>query len=288
VVRVAVRDPEGATFLKPMGRVGQIVPLYTSVTDEATVRRAVADAELVVNLVGILAERRAGEFHAVQAEGAGRVARLAAAAGVSRLVHLSAIGADPSSPSAYARSKGEGEAQIRAHFPQATILRPSVVFGVEDQFFNRLGRMAELFPVMPVVCPRTRLQPVYVGDVADAVMQSLHGHDAPGRVFELGGPRVWTMEEIVGWVLAQTGRHRRIFHLPLGLARLLARLPGTGLTTDQLVLLQKDNVVSPGVAGLLELGIVPTPVDLVVPDYLAVYRRGGRRLAPAGMVPDRA
>ena len=173
VVRVAVRDPEAALFLKTSGAVGQIVPLFASVENEATVHRAVDGAGLVVNLVGILAEGRKGDFQRVHAEGAGRVARLAAAAGVERLVHVSAIGADPGSPSAYGTSKAAGEQAVHAAFPDATILRPSIVFGPEDQFFNRFAALARLSPVMPVISGATRLQPVYVGDVADATMAAL-------------------------------------------------------------------------------------------------------------------
>ncbi|MBX9701039.1 MAG: NAD-dependent epimerase/dehydratase family protein, partial [Acetobacteraceae bacterium] len=184
LVRVAVRHPSSARFLQTQGRVGQIVPLAASITDEAAVAQAVADADLVVNLVGILHEGRAGDFTGVHAEGAGRVARLAAAAGAARLVHVSAIGADPASASAYGRSKAEGEAAVRVAFPTATILRPSIVFGPEDGFFNRFAGMARLLPVMPVIHGATRFQPVFVGDVADAVLAAAERADAPGRTYE--------------------------------------------------------------------------------------------------------
>ncbi len=279
VVRVAVRDPEAALFLKTMGAVGQVVPLAASVTHPAAVARAVEGAELVVNLVGILAEPKPGDFQRVQADGARHVAEAAAAAGVKRLVHVSAIGADPASPSLYARSKGQGEQGVRAAFPAATILRPSIVFGPEDQFFNRFAALAAISPVMPVIAGATRFQPVYVGDVADAVMAALTRPEAAGRVYELGGPEVLTFRQVLTWILAQTRRNRWLVNVPMGLAALqaavLERLPGKLLTRDQLVLLGRDNVVGQGVLSLAELGIRPTPVDMVVPQYLARFRPGG-------------
>jgi len=279
IVRVAVCHPEAALFLKPMGAVGQIVPLYAPIQQEGAVHRAVAGADLVVNLVGILAERRAGDFQRIHAEGAGHVARLAAAAGTARLVHLSAIGADAASPSRYASSKAAGEQAVRAAFPTATILRPSVVFGPGDAFLNRFAQMAQLMWVMPVIAGATRFQPVYVGDVADAIMAGLRA-DAPGATFELGGPKVLTMRELLTYVLTQTARHRPLVNVPIGLARLqaavLEHLPGKLLTRDQLLMLQRDNVVAAGAPGLTDLGIVPTPMDLVVPAYLRRFRRGGQ------------
>ncbi|HUB11939.1 MAG TPA: complex I NDUFA9 subunit family protein [Acetobacteraceae bacterium] len=286
VVRVAVRDPEAARFLMTAGAVGQVVPLFASVENEATVRRAVEDASIVINLVGILAEPRAGAFDRVHAEGAGRVARLAAAAGASHLLHVSAIGADPASPSHYGTSKAAGEQAVRAAFPRAVIFRPSYVFGPEDRFFNRFAALARVSPAMPVIAGETRLQPVYVGDVADAAMAALARPDAAGATFELGGPRVWTFRELLAYVLEETERHRRLMTMPMGLARLQARflemVPGQPLTRDQLLMLSRDNVVSPGVPGLPELGIVPTPVELVVPSYLQRFRPGGgkRRVLP--------
>jgi NADH dehydrogenase len=285
VVRVAVRDPESAMFLRPMGRVGQIVPLFCSVTQESSVARAVEGAALVVNLVGILAERHAGDFTKIQAEGAGRVARLAAAAGVPAMVQVSAIGADAGSPSMYARTKAEGEAAVLAAFPAASILRPSLVFGPEDQFFNRFGALARMAPVMPVIAGDSRFQPVYVGDVADAVMQVIARREARGAIYELGGPRVMSFREILGWILAQTGRNRKLVDMPDAVAGLLARLPFSGLTADQLLLLQRDNVADPAKPGLAELGIVPTPIELIVPGYLARYRKGGQAHADLGAPP---
>ncbi len=281
IVRVAGRDTEKAGRLRPLGDVGQVVPVRASVTDEASVARAVAGADVAVNLVGILFERKPGDFERIQAEGAGRVARLAAAAGVPRLVHVSAIGADPGSESLYARSKAQGEAAVRAAFPAATILRPSIVFGPEDQFFNRFAGLAALLPVMPVVAGRTRFQPVYVGDVADAVLAAATREDTAGRTYELGGPRVMSMREVLRFVLDHTHRNRPMLDLPAGLVALQARLgemlPTPPLTRDQLVLLRHDNLVAEGAQGLADLGIGPKAVEAIVPAYLKRFRPGGQR-----------
>ena len=281
VVRVASRDTERAKDLMTTGRVGQVVPLYVALGNDATVQRAVDRADVVVNLVGILAERREGDFRRVQAEGAGRIATAAAAAGVRRMVQISAIGADPASDSAYARSKGEGEAAVRAAMPGATILRPSIVFGAEDKFFNRFGAMAMTLPVMPVIHGDTRFQPVYVGDVADAVLAGLDQDAALGATYELGGPRVYSFRELLAWILQETRRRRIMWDVPLGLARVQARLgelvPGKPFTRDQLLLLGHDNVASADHPGLAALGVTPTPLELVVPAYLDRYRAGGGR-----------
>ena len=287
-VRIAGRNTVAAAALKPMGTVGQIVPLYAPVTDEALVHRAVTGANWVVNLTGILAERRPGDFARIHAEGAGRIARLAAAAGVARLVHVSAIGADPASPSAYGRSKAAGEAEIRQAFPAATILRPSLVFGPEDAFFNRFAGLARVAPVMPVISGATRFQPVYVGDVADAVLAGLTRADAAGGLYELGGPDIRSFRELLAAILTWTGReHRPLVNIPMPLARLQARLgeliPGKPFTRDQLAMLGRDNVVTPDMPGLAALGITPTPMEAVVPDILARFRPGGgRRVWPEG------
>ena len=280
VVRVAVRDPEAAQFLKTTGTVGQIVPLKAPVTDEAGVTRAVRGAELVVNLVGILAESGAATFQAIHADGAGRVARLAAAAGVSRLVHLSSIGADPANPSRYGASKAAGEQAVRQGFPGATILRPSVIFGPEDNFFNRFAGMARMFPVMPVIAADTKLQPVFVGDVADAILAALTRPDALGGLYELGGPRVMTMRTLLNYIMKETGHRRPTIALSPCLARvqasILERLPGQLLTRDQLKMLGRDNVVASGMPGLESLDIVATPIEAIVPAYLRRFRPGGK------------
>jgi NADH dehydrogenase len=279
VVRVPVRDPESAQFLRPYGTVGQIVPLWADITRANTLPRSIDGADVVVNMVGILTERARGDFGRVQAEGAGNIARQAAAANVAHLVQISAIGAAADSPSAYGTSKAAGEAAVLEAFPRATILRPSIVFGPEDAFFNRFAAMARMAPVMPVIAGESRFQPVYVGDVADAVMRALARPEAEGAIYELGGPRVMTFREILGWIVAQTNRHRPLVSLPAGAARLLAKLPMSGLTEDQLLMLQRDNVADAGKPGLAELGIVPTPIDLIVPTYLAQFRKGGMKAA---------
>lgn len=279
VVRVAGRDPESALFLKPMGAVGQIVPLFASLREPATIARATVDADIVINCVGILAEPRSGEFMRIHAEGAGHVARASAEAGVERLVHLSAIGADPASESLYARSKGEGERAVLAAFPAATVLRPSVVFGREDQFFNRFAGIARVSPVVPVISGDTRFQPVFVGDVADAVMAALARDAAKGLVDELGGPRVYTFRELIQWIVNEVKRRRFVVDVPHGIARVQARVmelvPGKPLTRDQLLMLSKDNVASSTLPGLVDLGVIPTSVEMIVPGYLARFRRGG-------------
>lgn len=283
IVRVATRDSEAARQLSTQGRVGQIVPLSVNLAEEAAVARAVAGAGMVVNLVGILAERREGDFRRVHVEDAGRVARLSAAAGVSRLVHLSAIGADPQAASLYAKTKGEGEAAVRAAFPGATILRPSVVFGPEDHFFNRFAGMARMLPFVPVIGGGTKFQPVYVGDVADAVLAALTREDAVGQTYELGGPRQASFRELMEYMLEVTRRRRRVVELPEGLARLQARLGelllGQPLTRDQLLLLKRDNVVSGSLPGLAELGVSPHSLEAILPRYLTRFRPGGGRRA---------
>jgi NADH dehydrogenase len=281
-IRIAGRDTERAARLCTMGGVGQITPVAASITDEASSARAVAGADIVINLVGILFESRAGDFQRIQAEGAGRVARLAAAAGAKQFLHLSAIGADAASPSLYAQTKAAGEAAVLAAFPDAIILRPSVVFGPDDQFFNRFAGLAALLPFMPVVAGETRFQPVYVGDVADAAMAALRDPAASGKVFELGGPRVMSMRQVLRYILDVTGRRRPMIALPDGLVRLQARLgellPTPPLTRDQLILLGKDNVVSPNALGFQALGIEPKAVEAIVPGYLARFRVGGQRV----------
>jgi NADH dehydrogenase len=279
IVRVPVRDPEAARFLMVDGAVGQIVPLYASLADPATVARGVEDADLVVNLVGILSERQRGDFVRIQTDGAGGVAQAAADAGVARLVHVSAIGADPASPSHYASSKGRGEQAVRAAFPDATILRPSIVFGPEDGFFNRFGAMAQFSPIMPVICGSTRFQPVYVGDVADAVMVALTGDMPRPGVYELGGPDILTFRALLQYILKVTRRKRPLVAIPDPVASLQAavmeRLPNRPFTRDQLLLLQRDNVVTEGAAGFAALGLTPTGFELIVPTYLSRFRPAG-------------
>ncbi len=279
VVRVASRNPNGANHLRTMGPTGEVVPLYASFTQLSSITRAVEGAAMVVNLIGILAEQRPGDFKRVHAEGAGLIAGEAARLGVARLAHVSAIGADPASDSLYAVSKAEGERAVREAFPGAAILRPSVVFGAEDNFFNQFAGLARISPIMPVFLGDTRFQPVWAADVAEAVVRCML--DGVGGLFELGGPDVMTFREILRWILRETARRRPLVDVPLALARvqasLLERLPGRLLTRDQLRLLAHDNVVAPDAAGFRGLGITPASIQLIVPEYLARYRAGGRR-----------
>ncbi|RMD60657.1 MAG: complex I NDUFA9 subunit family protein [Alphaproteobacteria bacterium] len=281
VIRVAVRHPAAANFLKPLGDVGQIVPIRAPVQDEAAVRAAVAGARAVVNLVGVLYERGRQRFDEVHVRGAGRIAAAAAAAGAGRLVHVSAIGADPAAPAAYARSKAAGEVAVRAAFPDAVILRPSIVFGPEDDFFNRFAVMARLSPVLPLIGGgRTRFQPVYVGDVDDAIARCVASPRVAGRLFELGGPRVYTFRELMEILLREIRRRRLLVPVPFALAEAIAIftewLPEPPLTRDQVRLLRRDNVVADGAAGLVDLGIQPTALEVIIPTYLERYRPHGR------------
>jgi uncharacterized protein YbjT (DUF2867 family) len=281
-VRVPARRPERALFLKPLGAVGQIVlEPWSPRAGDAELARHLVGSTHAVNLIGILHESRSGGgFDEIQGRLPGRIAAAAAAGGALGLVQVSAIGADPASASAYARTKAAGEAASRAAFDRAVVLRPSVVFGPEDQFFNRFARMAMVSPFLPLIGGgRTRFQPVYVGDVAEAVVAGLRDSDgsAAGRTFELGGPGVYTFRELMEYLLKVLRRRRALVSLPFGLARRQARLlqllPEPPLTVDQVELLARDNVVSPGAATLADLGLAPTPLETVVPAYLQPYAR---------------
>ncbi|MCW0198409.1 complex I NDUFA9 subunit family protein [Sphingopyxis sp.] len=273
-VRVAEREPRKALFLKPLGGLGQTQFVAADVRDAASVARAVQGSDAAINLAGSF-----DDMKAVQADGAAHVAAAAKAAGVRALVHVSAIGADPEGASAYARSKGDGEAAVRAGFPAAAILRPSILFGREDHFINRFAALMRLSPVVPVIAPQTKLQPVYVGDVADAVVAALD-ETAAGRTFELGGPQVLTMAALQHWVAAATGRKRLFVELPDAVSGAIATAfgwaPGAPITKDQWLMLQHDNVVAEGAAGLGSFGIVPTSLDAVADGWLVQYRRHGR------------
>lgn len=284
-IRVPTRRPERAGFLRPMGDVGQIALLPWDARDERSIEALVTGASDVVSLIGILFESGSGDFTALQAELPGRIGAAAAGAGVERVVHVSAIGADPGSPSVYARTKAAGEAALRQAFPSATVLRPSIVFGPEDGFFNRFAAMAQFLPALPLIGGgHTRFQPVYVGDVADAVMAALTRDDCRGRTFELGGPSVRTFRELLTWLLHVLGRRRLLLPLPFGLARqqarLLQHLPEPPLTPDQVALLTRDNVVGEGQPGLAELGITPAPMEAIVPSYVQPYARRGSIARP--------
>lgn len=276
-VRIAQRDPRSAFFLKPLAAVGQVQLVAADIRDPAAVREAVKASDAVVNLVGILK----GDFDAIHVAGARNVAEAAAAAGAGALVHVSAIGADPESESAYGRSKGEGEAAVRSAFPGATILRPSILFGREDNFINRFAGMARLAPVLPVVSGATKLQPVYAADVGRAVTAAaLDPRRHGGKTYELGGPQVLTMRELMEWVCEATGRGRPLLDIPDPIGRLIARttgwLPGAPITWDQWLMLRRDNVVSEGAQGLEAFGLPGTPLAAVSEGWLTSYRRHGR------------
>ena len=284
-IRVAVRRPELAGHLQPLGRVGQIHAVQANLRYPGSVEAAMRDSHAAINLVGILAESGAQTFDAVQGSGAGTMAKAAAAAGAA-VVHVSAIGAAENSPSRYGRAKAAGEKAVLAAVPSATILRPSVVFGPEDQFTNRFAALARMSPALPLIGGGlTKLQPVYVGDVATAVADAVDGKTRPGAAYELGGPEVLTMREIMEIILDVTERNRMLMPLPFGLAKLQALFlqfaPGDfKLTPDQVTLLRSDNVVSDAAkaAGLtLEgLGITPDSMEAIVPQYLWRFRKTGQ------------
>ena len=293
-IRVATRRPDLAYHLQPLGRVGQISPVQANIRYPESIAAALRGAEAAVNLVGILAPTGKQTFDAVQADGAADIAKAVAAAGISNFVHFSAIGADAQSASGYARSKAAGEAAALATLPSAVILRPSVVFGPEDQFFNRFASMARMMPALPLIGGGvTKLQPVYVGDVAEAAALALKGGAKAGATYELGGPSVRTMREILEFTLTTIQRNRILANVPFGLANLiglgseiaekvlLGILPAEfALTRDQVELLRHDNVVSDKAAAegrtLAGLGLSAESIEAIVPAYLYRYRKCGQ------------
>ena len=284
LVRVAVRRPELTGYLQPLGRVGQIHAVQANVRFPRSVEAAVRDADVVINLVGILFERGRQRFDAVQAEGAETVARAAAAAG-ARMVHVSAIGADEQSPSHYARSKAEGERRVTAALPEAIVVRPSIVFGVEDEFFNRFAAIARMSPALPLPGGgHTSFQPVFAGDVAEAIAKVVDGEAKPGTVYEFGGPDVRTFKQLMELLLATIERRRLLVPVPFALMQLQAAflqyLPKPPLTPDQVELLKSDNIVSTAAheqrRTLQGLGIIPNSMASIVPDYLWRFRKSGQ------------
>jgi uncharacterized protein YbjT (DUF2867 family) len=280
VVAVGGRYAAQAKFLKLKGDVGQVGLINIRIDDERLLPAFLAGNDTVINCVGILRESGRQRFDLVHHTAPARLARLAREARVARFIHISAIGADPRSTSAYARSKAAGEQAVRDAFPTATILRPAIVFGPEDQFFNRFAALAMVSPVLPLIGGGlTRFQPVYVGDVADAAVRCIDDPASAGRTYELGGPKVYTFRALMELLLEEIHRKRLLIDIPFSIAslqaRLMAILPNPPLTPDQVELLKRDNVVSSGALTLATLGITPTAVEAILPTYLDRFRRGG-------------
>lgn len=274
-VRIAERDPLDAFFLKPLAALGQAQSVRADITKPESVERAVAGADVVINLVGVLK----GKFDDLHVTGAANVAKAAAAAGVKRLVQISAIGADPAAPSNYARTKSEGEAAVRAAFPNAAILRPSIIFGPEDDFVNKFAGMISRLPYLPVIRSKTLFQPVWVVDVAKAVAKVALTPAGEGKTFELGGPQVLSMLDLHKWIAEATGHHPTFVEVPDAVAAAMARfgfLPLAPITWDQWLMLQRDNVVAEGAKTFTDLGIEPAPLAAVAPKWLVRYRTHGR------------
>ena len=292
-VRVAVRKPGMAFDLRPLGDVGQIQPVRCDITDPDDVAIALRGADAAVNLVGILFEMPGRGFEKAHVEGSRNIAEACVASGVGRLVQMSAIGADTHSEGEYGRSKGQAEAAVRAIKPDAVILRPSIVFGNGDGFLNRFASMATMSPALPLIGGgETKFQPVWVGDVAEAIARSVVRTDAAGRTFELGGPEVWSFKQILEYILRETGRSRLLAPLPFFAASIVGSLAeitaiigiAPVLTRDQVLMLKTDNIVAPGVEGLSALGIDPTGLEAIAPSYLWRYRRGGQFAVSPGAV----
>jgi uncharacterized protein YbjT (DUF2867 family) len=284
-VRVAVRKPEQAGFVRPFGVVGQVEPVFCNIRDDDSVASVTRGADAVVNCVGVLAETGKNTFGAVQAEGAERIARIAASMGIDRMVHISAIGADANAGSDYAKTKAAGEVGVLAQMPNALILRPSIVFGPEDEFFNRFAGMSRFGPVLPVVGAGTKFQPVYVDDVAAAAVQGVKGEIS--GVYELGGPDVQTFREMMQMMLSIVRRRRLILNVPFFVANIMATCFGIAqtlslgivkapVTRDQVKNLALDNVVADDAKGFADLGIEPTAMAAVLPDYLWRFRPSGQ------------
>ncbi len=284
-VRVAVRKPGMAGDLRVLGDVGQVQPVRCDVTRPADVAAALKGASAAVNLIGILYESGKRTFDLMHVEASRNVAQACVDGGITRLVQMSAIGADAGSPSDYARTKGEAEAVVRSLVPGAVILRPSIVFGAGDNFLNQFGSMATMAPALPLIGGgQTKFQPVHVADVAEAVARAVTRDDTAGRTFELGGPAVWSFKDILQYILRETGRDRLLAPLPFFVAKTIGGLAQMStivgiapvLTKDQVIMLETDNVVAPGTEGLSALGIEPTGLEAIAPSYLWRYRKGGQ------------
>lgn len=288
-VRVAVRRPNEAMHVKPYGAPGQVEPVLCNVRDDASVRAVMQGADAVVNCVGVLSPSGNNSFESVHVDGPGRIARIAAETGVGRMVQISAIAADIDSKSDYARTKALGEVAVLQHMPDAVILRPSIIFGAEDRFFNRFARMTQIGPVLPVVGAHTLFQPVYVDDVAKAAVLAIEGEAAPG-IYELGGPEVVSFRDLMGRMLGVIQRRRIVVNIPFFVARIMGwgfdmlnkltlGLAPAPITRDQVRNLAKDSVVSEGAKGFADLGIRPVALEAVLPDYLWPYRPSGQYAA---------
>jgi NADH dehydrogenase len=280
-IRIATRDPEKVLLLKPMGDVGQIVPVPCSQRSDASVAKAIGRSDVIINLTGILFEKGRDTFQSVHVEAAARMARLAKEAGIKYFLHMSALGADEQATSHYGRSKAAGEEAVRTFFPGAVIFRPSIVFGPEDNFFNKFAAMARISPALPLIGGgATKFQPVYVGDVADAMSRALENKQCCGQLYELGGPQTYSFRELLEVMLHEINRKRYLVNMPWGLAKLKAAflelMPQPLLTRDQVDLLKRDNVVSSGTKTFRDLGIHPTALELVLPTYLGRFRSAGR------------
>lgn len=283
IIRVPTRDPEKALVLKPAGNVGQVVPIACTIRSDASIAATIGNSDAVINLIGILFERGKNTFEAIHVETAARIARLAKEQGATQFIHMSTLGADAGSLSSYARSKMAGEQAVRTFFPEAAILRPSIVFGPEDNFFNLFATLARFFPFLPLIGGgKTKFQPVYVGDVAKAMVAILKRPDVQGQVFELGGPQIYTFRELLEKMMQETGRHRRFFNMSWKFAKMHAAmhemlpLPRPLITRDQVDLLRTDNVIRNSQAKTFrDLSITPTALEVILPTYLDRFRAGG-------------
>lgn len=279
-VRVAVRNPNSALDVKTFGDLGQVHLTQANLRNKASIEAAIKGADHVVNLVGLLYESGKNTYSKIHEAGAGLVAEVAAAENVKSLVHMSAIGADKESESKYGRSKAAGEKNVKDNFANATIIRPSIVFGADDNFFNKFAALAKSFRFLPVICGDTKFQPVYVGDVADAIVAALGNEDAAGKTYEIGGPKAYTFRELLEFVNRVAEQNVPMITIPIQMAYFqaffLGMMPSPMLTIDQVRLLENDNVVSDDAANITDLGVDPVPVEAVVPNYLVLHRPMGQ------------
>lgn len=281
LIRVAVRNPVAAGFLKPLGEVGQITPVQVDLSSKESLEKTIHGSDIVINLVGILFEKGPQTFEKIHVEGAKNIAQVSSKLGVPTLLHMSALGANKKSPSRYASTKARGEEEVLKHFRQATIFRPSVIFGKEDAFLNRFARMALISPFLPLIGGgKTRMQPIYAGDVADCFVNSSSLREAKSKIYELGGPSIYTFKELMIYLLETIHRKRLLLPIPFSFAKILGSvaqfLPTPPLTPDQVELLKSDTIVSPQALKVEDLEVWPKDLKVIAPLYLAHYRpRGG-------------